>query len=98
MPLLPCRRGCMLTRRFAAGPRAAFLKAQRPELLRERNLATWLVKSDTEFAELVVGVKRASCLPPVGCQRFRLIVLHLRAVAADISKLQLFQCLSKRTH
>jgi hypothetical protein len=52
----------MLTRRIAAGPRAAFLKAQRPELLRERNLATWLVKSDTEFAELVVGVKRASCL------------------------------------
>jgi len=40
----------------AAGPRAAFLKARRPELLRERNLATWLVKSDTEFAELIVEV------------------------------------------
>ena len=46
---------------ICAGPRAAFLKAQRPELLRERNLATWLVKSDTEFAELVVGV---SCCTP----------------------------------
>ena len=36
------------------------MKARRPELLRERNLATWLVKSDTEFAELIVQVGRDS--------------------------------------
>lgn len=39
------------------------MKTLRPSLLQERNLATWLVKSDNEFAEEIMGVRsqQGSC-------------------------------------
>ena len=40
-----------------AAPRVAFIKITRPSLLHERNLATWMVKSDFEFAEDIMGVR-----------------------------------------